>query len=98
MNWLKRFLLLLPFLIAATLTLLTARAEIAHRNTQHLIGYGFLFGAPWSWFIDRIAFLPQFHSYALRAAIGYIFILWIPAGLYSASLWLLFFLIAKLRK
>jgi len=98
MTLLKRVIILLPFLIAATLTVLTAGADIAHRPTEHLVGYGFIFASPWGWLIDRVAFLPRFHSYALRAAVGYIFILWIPAALYSASLWLLFLVVAKLRK
>jgi hypothetical protein len=97
MLFLKRFILLFPFLVAATLNLFTAGADIAHLPTQRLTGCGFLFALPWSWLIDRIAFLPRSHSYTLRAALGYIFILWIPAALYAFSLWLLFFLVAKLH-
>jgi hypothetical protein len=37
MVWLKRFFLLLPFVIAALLTALIIRAEYLHHNTQHLV-------------------------------------------------------------
>ena len=96
MVWIKRLILSLPFLIAALLTILIAGADRFHLPLQHIAGYGFMFGVPWAWLIDR-GWLPTFHNYWLRAAIGYLFILWIPATLYSISIWLLFFAIAKLR-
>ena len=96
MVWIKRLILLLPFLIAAALTILMAGADLFHLPLQHMAGYGFMFGAPWAWLIDR-GWAPTFHSHWLRAIEGYVFILWIPAALYSISIWLLFLAIEKLR-
>src|SRR5215475_1433541 len=97
MVWLKRFLLLLPFFITTLLTELIVRADHLHQSKQHLVGYGFLFGSPWAWLIDSVG-LPQPHNYWVQAALGYLFVLWIPAVLYSASIWLLFTLIERLTR
>jgi len=73
-----------------------AGADHLHLRLQHVAGYGFMFGAPWAWLIDR-GWVPMFHSHWLRAIEGYMFVLWIPAALYSISLWVLFLVIEKLR-
>jgi len=81
----KRLILSLPFLIAAVV------------DQDRIAGCAFLFAAPWAWLIDVLWFYPPFHSKWINAAVAYVFILWVPATLYSVSLWLLFLAIAKLR-
>jgi hypothetical protein len=44
----RRFLIVLPFVIAAVLNVLSITANRFHANSQHLEGYGFLFAAPWA--------------------------------------------------
>ena len=97
MVWIKRLVLSLPFLIAAVLTTLMAGADDFHLYREHIAGYGFLFATPWTWLIDALWFYPRFHSKWINAVVGYVFIFWIPAALYSVSLWPLFLVIAKLR-
>ncbi len=102
MRWIKRLLLAAPFIVALVLNMLMVRAEHFHlyRESQHIAGYGFLFSTPWSWLIDSIWFglfdsLWRQHVRAqwLTSSMGYVAILWIPAALYSASLWLLLLVI-----
>src|SRR5260370_40773752 len=97
MVWTKRFFLALPFAIAAVLNVLMLVADRLHIRSEHIAGYGFLFGTPWAWLIDYIWFglldhirRGTIHSYALTASMGYVAILWIPALLYSTCFCLLF--------
>ena len=97
MVWTKRFLVALPFAIAAVLNVLMLVADRLHIRSEHIAGYGFLFGTPWAWLIDYIWFGLLDHiwrgtirSYSLTASMGYMAILWIPALLYSTYFWLLF--------
>jgi hypothetical protein len=78
MTWIRRMLLALPFCIAAFLNVRITFADRLSHNLQRVVGYGFLFGAPWTWLTDR-GWLNI-----------YIAILWIPALLYSGCLWLAF--------
>jgi hypothetical protein len=97
MVWIKRLILSLPFLIATVLTIRMASADHFHLYGEHIAGCAFLFATPWAWLIDALWFYLPFHSKSISAALGYVFILWVPATLYSVSLWLLFLAIAKLR-
>jgi hypothetical protein len=81
MFWTRRLLLLLPFVVAAVLTVLVSFADRLHLNLDHIAGYGFLFATPWAWLLDR-PWSRGFHDL--------IIILWVPALLYSSCLWLLF--------
>jgi hypothetical protein len=97
MVWTKRFLLALPFAIAAVLNALMLVADRLHIRSEHIAGYGFLFATPWAWLIDYIWFglldilwRGTIHSYSCASSMGYVAILWIPALLYSTCLWLLF--------
>jgi hypothetical protein len=96
MRWIKRMLLAAPFIVALLLNVLMVRAGHLHlyRESQHIAGYGFLFGTPWSWIVDRIWFglldgiwRGHIHNW-MRESLGYLAVLWIPAALYSAFLWL----------
>lgn len=97
MRWIKQLLLVTPFMVALVLNVLIVRADHLHlyREGEHIAGYAFLFATPWAWLIDSIwsGFLDRIwrgnHSYWLAALMGYATILWIPATLYSACLWLL---------
>ena len=90
MVWIRRFLITLPFAIAAVLNVFLIAADRLHLNRQHVAGYGFLFATPWGWLLDS-GWFPIVHSRSLMVLIGDVLILWIPAALYSGCLWLLFF-------
>ena len=88
MIWPKRLLLSLPFLVAAGLTAFLTLADRLHLRQEHIAGFAFLFGAPWSWLLDHDWFGND-HSRWIESLIAYAVILWIPALLYSACLWVL---------
>ena len=92
MRWIKRLLLAAPFIVAFLLNALMVRADHLHlyREGEHMAGYGFLFATPWGWVVDHLwpGFL-HIHNRWMRDSLGYLALLWIPAALYSASLWLL---------
>ena|SRR5215467_9683297 len=89
MPWARRLLLAVPFVIAATLNTLALVADRFHLNLQRIAGYGFLFGTPWAWLIDLSWHPSLLHHRRLAIVMGYVFILWVPAALYSGCLWLL---------
>ena len=90
MVWLRRLLLTIPFVIAAVLNTLMFVADRFHLNGQRIAGYGFLFGTPWAWLVDRFFWHPSLiYHRQLALVVGTIAILWVPAALYSACLWLL---------
>lgn len=89
MIWAKRFLLLLPFVMAAVLNVLSLAADRIHLDRQHIAGYGFLFGAPWAWLLDH-GWFGFVLSRLTMVLVGYLVILWIPATLYSFCIWLIF--------
>jgi hypothetical protein len=84
-NTLRRTLLLLPFGIAAVLTFLLGVVGV---RSEHVAALAFLFATPWAWLLDRGSF-PDLHNHWIRALVLYLVLLWIPALLYSACLWLL---------
>jgi hypothetical protein len=86
--WARRLLLALPFATATVLTILVSSARHLHLRPQHVAGVAFLFGAPWGWLLEH-GWFGNGHSLWLEHLIGYAVILWVPAVLYSASLWLL---------
>ena len=96
MRWIKRFLIAAPFVIAAMLSVLMLAADRLHLYREHIAGYSFLFATPWARLIDLISF-PRPHNWWLQLFLGYVLILWIPAALYSASIWLLFLGLAKIQ-
>lgn len=85
--WIRRTLLLLPFGIAATLNLLAVIARPLHLRGQRIAGYGFLFATPGAGLIDHDWF-GRINNKWVEAMTAYFLILWIPAILYSACLWL----------
>jgi hypothetical protein len=84
----KRLLMALPFAIATLLTVLLVLARPLHWHTEHVAVYCFVFAAPWVWLIER-GWFGDVHSRWAQAVVGYTLLLWIPALLYSACLWLL---------
>jgi hypothetical protein len=84
----RRLLLLSPFGVAAVLTIIVTLTDRLHMRSERIAGYCFLFATPWAWLLDQGSF-PKIHSRWLEAVVGYVLLLWIPALLYSASLWLL---------
>ena len=89
MIWVRRILLIIPFGVAATLNILVALTRPMHWRSEHLAGYCFLFMTPWAWLLDR-GWIPATQSKILNSILAALFILWIPALLYSACLWLIF--------
>ena len=89
MVWTKRFLLALPFAIAAALNVLMLVADRFHLRSEHIAGYGFLFGTPWAWLLDH-GWFGGARSRWLIALEVYLVVLWIPAALYSCCIWLVF--------
>jgi hypothetical protein len=88
MNWPKRLLLVSPFAVAAVLTALIIIADRLHLRSEHIAGFAFLFGTPWAWLLDR-GWVGSIQSRWAESLISYAVILWIPALLYSACVWLL---------
>ena len=86
--WVRRILLMMPFGMAATLNTVVAIARPMHWRTEHVAGYCFLFMTPWAWLLDR-GWIPGIQSKILNSILAALFILWIPALLYSASIWLI---------
>jgi hypothetical protein len=76
------------FVLAAILNTLVVIARPMHWYSEHLAGYCFLFGNPWAWLLDRGWFVAT-HSRVLNSILAALVILWIPALLYSACLWLI---------
>lgn len=96
-SWFRRFLLLMPFAVALVLTVLIGFAGQLHLRLERVAGYGFLFASPWAWLPDHV-WLGNVHMRWLQSAIDYAVMLWIPALLYSGSLWLLMRLLSLLFK
>ena len=89
MVWTKRLLITLPFGIAAVLNVLMLSADRLHLQREHVAGFGFLFATPWAWLLER-GWFGSVHGRWVMVLLGYMFILWIPAALYSCCLCLLF--------
>jgi hypothetical protein len=78
-----------PFAIAGVLTVLVFNLDRLHLYRERIIGYGFLFAAPWAWLLDLL-WIPNVHSGCKGELLGCVILLWIPAALYSVCVWLLF--------
>jgi hypothetical protein len=82
----RRLVITSPFAVACVLNLLSLVTYL-HWNPQYIAGYGFLLAVPWGWLIDGL--FVSIHNRWLAALYGYTIMLWVPAVLYSACLWLL---------
>ena len=78
MTWFRRAVLTVPFAIAAERTVLMLNVDRLHLHREHVAGYGFLFGTPWAWLLDR-GWVPDYHHPHMQLLVGYAIILWIPA-------------------
>ena len=87
----KRLLIATPFVIATLLNVLMVAVERFHFPLEHIAAYGFVFGTPWAWLLNStgLSNLLDVNNRWLGRSIGYAVILWIPALLYSLSVWLL---------
>lgn len=88
MKWIRPSVLLLPFVIASILTVRGLFSDALHLSRHTTEKYGFAFAAPWAWLLDH----DWFGSHRGRwpeALILYLVLLWIPATLYSACLWMI---------
>ncbi len=73
-----------PFVIAFALNVLVLASDHLTLRREHIAGLCFLFGTPWAWLLDQGWFGNVNNQFAFFAVI-----LWVPAMLYSASLWIL---------
>lgn len=64
-------------------------ADRLHLQSEHIAGYGFLFGTPWAWLLDR-GWFGDVRSRWMMALEVFLVVLWIPAALYSCCIWLVF--------
>jgi hypothetical protein len=87
MTWTGRIMVAVPFMTATVLTVLTISAHRLHLRREHIAGYGFLFFTLWAWLLNHVWF-GNVHSRLLQSMITYAVVLWMPAILYSACLWL----------
>ena len=77
MIWAERLLIASPFVIAAALNILIKVFDRPSSTAQRIAGYGFAFGAPWAWLLDR-GWFGNVHSRWLDTVISYAVVLWIP--------------------
>ena len=94
MTWRGRLILAIPFIIAATLNVLGIIARPLHWRVEHIGHYTLLFFVPWAWLLDQ-GWIPEFQNRWLGRVEDYLVVLWIPAALYSGSLWLLMRVISR---
>jgi len=87
-NTLRDLVLLLPFGIAGLVTVFLSIADRLRIGTDQLAQLSFLFAKPWAWLLDFGAVPGLSHS--TRGLGLYVLLLWIPAALYSAALWVVF--------
>ena len=89
MRWLKPLLLALPFAFAAALNYLLWAADHYHwRGRLIVTHYAFLFGTPWARLLGELP-IPNPRSHFLQLLLGYSLVLWIPAALYCACVWII---------
>jgi hypothetical protein len=90
-SWVNRFLIAFPFAIAALLNALMLGVEHFHLRLDHIARYGFVFAGPWAWVANAadITNYLSVQNHWLRGLLSYAALLWIPAVLYSACVWLL---------
>lgn len=87
MTWRGRLALSFPIIVAATLNVMDIVARPLHWRGERIDGYCFLFGAPWDWLLDN-GWIGSVNSKWLDEVIAYLFILWVPALLYSGCLFM----------
>ena len=86
----RRCALASPFAIAAILTVLMICSDLFHSaKRQRIDSYGFAFATPWAWLIEQIP-IDRFQNRTLESIVLYLFLLWLPACLYSLCLGLLY--------
>ncbi len=90
-SWTNRFLIAAPFAIAALLNVLMIGVEHLHLHLGHIARYGFVFSGPWVWLVNVADITNHLNvqNRWLGEFIAYVALLWIPAVLYSACVWLL---------
>jgi lysylphosphatidylglycerol synthetase-like protein (DUF2156 family) len=90
-SWVNRLLIAFPFAIAALLNALMLGVEHFHLRLDHIARYGFVFAGPWAWVANAgdITNHLNVQNQWLRGFVAYVALLWIPAVLYSACVWLL---------
>jgi len=90
-SWTNRLLIAVPFAIAALLNALMVGVEHLHLRLGYIARYGFVFSGPWAWIVNvaDITNRLNVHNRWLGGFIAYVALLWIPAVLYSLSVWLL---------
>ena len=81
MNWKARLLLILPFIVAAALTIL-AHSDWGVARSHGLEKYIFLFALPWAWLIDSIQ-VHRIQNHIADTLVTYVMLLWLPAFLHS---------------
>jgi len=87
MRWLKPLLLALPFALAAALNVLLWASDHYHWRILLITHYAFLFGTPWGHLLGELP-IPNPRSHFLQLLLGYSLVLWVPAALYCACLWI----------
>lgn len=84
---------MIPFVAAGVFTARSLFGDALHLSRHTTEKYGFLFAVPWAWLLDR-SWIGSPHSRWLETLIVYLVLLWIPAALYSACLWMIMQLLA----
>lgn len=92
MNRIRRALLMIPFIIASLLTARSLFGDALHLRRHTTEEYEFLFAEPWAWLLDRDWFGSP-HTALLENLVVYLVLLWIPATLYFAGLWMIMHLL-----
>lgn len=90
-SWTNRLLVALPFVIAALLNAIMVGVDHLHLRLDYIARYGFVFSGPWNWLVNFADITNRLNvqNAWLRGLILYVALLWIPAVLYSACVWLL---------
>src|ERR1700722_5451091 len=88
-RWISRLLVAVPFAIAAVFNALWSGSFPIHLN--YIARYGFLYSWPWNWLpnVGDVIARSNVHNQNLESLGWYAALFWIPAFLYSVSIWLL---------
>jgi len=88
-RWISRLLVAIPFAIAALFNALWSGSFPIHLN--YIARYGFLYSWPWNWLpnVGDIINRSNVHNQLLESLGWYAALFWIPAFLYSVSIWLM---------
>ena len=76
------------------LNVLALIARPLHWRLEQLERYQLLFFVPWAWLLDQ-GWIPEFQNRWLGVVEDFLIVLWIPAALYSVSLWLLMRVVSR---